>query len=513
MNFVPIHKSNPSLLHFVQESVNCFSHNEAVVYQDRRVTYQQLWTMIGAVATYLKKQGVVKGSRVGILIENSPEYIATYYGVLAAECVAIGLNTATKSRDLVNWLRHSQASWLFAEAKHRELPNISESIGKALRIIAFGEMNQSIGHLYGTWLDVQEYAHSEIDISMSFDTQSLASIIYTSGTTGHPKGVMLSHANLAANTRSILQYLELENTDSIVNVLPFYYSYGNSVLHTHMSVGGRVVLENNLVYPHKVIERMVAERVTGFSGVPSTFALILGRVDLSEYDLSAVRYMTQAGGPMPPASIRRLTDKLPDVKFFVMYGQTEASARLTYLPPDMLNKKLGSVGRPIEGVDIEIRDEGGDSVGPGVTGEIWAKGDNIMVGYWRNPMMTQEVLQNGWLKTGDLAHFDHDRYIYIDGRNSDMIKVGAHRISPKEIEEVIAELEGIEEVAAVGIPHDLLGQAIKVFVVCKPSVVLDKKVIQKHCLQNLAQYKIPKQIEFIKKLPKTASGKVKRHLL
>jgi len=196
-----------------------------------------------------------------------------------------------------------------------------------------------------------------------------------------------------------------------------------------------------------------------------------------------------------------------------MYGQTEASARLSYLPPEKLEKYAGSIGIPIPNVTLEIRDQNGSPVPTGETGEIWAAGDNIMQGYWKDPEMTATVLTGGWLKTGDLAYQDEDGFFYLVGRSSDMIKSGAHRISPNEIEEVIAELEGIEEVVALGIEDELLGQVIKVIVVLSPDSKLDKRALLAHCRKNLAIYKIPRQVDFVDEIPKTSSGKIRRFML
>jgi long-chain acyl-CoA synthetase len=247
--------------------------------------------------------------------------------------------------------------------------------------------------------------------------------------------------------------------------------------------------------------------------VPSTFALLLSRTNLAEYDLSHLRYLTQAGGPMPPATTQRLLQALPHVKLFVMYGQTEATARLSYLPPDKLLEKMGSIGMAIPGVTLEVHDEQGHQCPPGVSGEICARGDNIMLGYWDAPQTTAKILRDDWLHTGDLAHKDEDGYIFIDGRSSDMIKSGANRISPKEIEEVIAELEGVEEVGVTGIPDEILGQIIKAVIVVKPNHHLDEMSVRNHCRKNLAVYKTPKIVEFATTLPKTASGKLQRFLL
>ena len=495
------------------ESARQSPEREAVVDGNRRASYSQLRQEASAVARFLSEEGLAPGARVAILMENSVELVATLYGIWMAGGVSIALNTAAKARDHANWLRHSGAGWLVAAGGHGELPALLEREGGGLRVITVG---QSRNPLSVEPIDYQRIVATVSDGSeelASTDPSAIASIIYTSGTTGEPKGVALTHRNLASNVASILRYLELSEQDRIVNVLPFYYSYGNSVLHTHLAAGGTVICENSFMYPAKVVERMVSEGATGFSGVPSTFALLMSRTRLGEYDLGRLRYLTQAGGAMAPSAVRAMTELLPHVRFFVMYGQTEATARLTYLPPEKLGEKTGSVGIPIPGVEIDIRDERDEPVNSGATGQIWARGDNIMAGYWENPERTREVLQDGWLKTGDLAHFDEERYIFIDGRQSDMIKVGANRISPLEVEEVISELAEVEEVAALGMPDELLGQVVKVVVVPRPGATLEKRAIQQYCLKHLASYKIPKQIEIRDRLPRTASGKLQRHLL
>ncbi|MEJ2454247.1 MAG: class I adenylate-forming enzyme family protein [Candidatus Thiodiazotropha sp.] len=482
----------------------------AVSHEDQRVSYGELGRLTANVSAHLLRQGLERGDRVAILVANSANYIAIYYGIWAAGGMTVALNTQAKARDIVNWTRHAGAKWLFVDASHPELDRISELTKDTIEIIRVGKHNDS-DQGDEIWQGIVKSAESFPEIAL--EESDLASIIYTSGTTGQPKGVTLSHANLAANVDSILSYLKLNHTDSIVNVLPFYYSYGNSILHTYIAVGAKLVLENNLLYPHRVIERISNEGVTGFSGVPSTFSLILGRVKLENYDLSCLRYLTQAGGPMPPAITDRLIDTLPQVKLFIMYGQTEASARLSYLPSDKVLEKRGSIGIAIPGVTLEIRDKAGNVVAPGQTGEICAKGPNIMRGYWLDEEKTNQAIVDGWLHTGDLAHYDEDGYIYIDGRSSEMIKSGGNRISPKEVEEIIQEIEGVQEVAVVGVKDEVLGEVIKAYVVPAVGANIDMRAIQRYCKQNLAVYKIPKFVELVQVIPKTASGKVQRFAL
>jgi acyl-CoA synthetase (AMP-forming)/AMP-acid ligase II len=499
-----------SLLILLSRAVEKYPEKIAISHGLNSIQYRTLWSKISAVSNKLSDLGVSKGDRVALLLDNSIEFVIAYYSVLAIGGVVVALNTATKSRDLVNWIKHSESNVLFANSGHPELSKIVEAIPN-LKIILADETEAKIKN--SVKLDSM-FAQSDQKIpEIELQGDDLATIIYTSGTTGKPKGVMLSHKNLYHNISSILEYLNLNSDDSILNVLPFYYSYGNSVLHTHLAVGGRVILENNVAFPNKILKSMEQGRVTGFSGVPSTFALLMNRTKLGDFDLSSLRYMTQAGGAMAPSNIERLIKELPDIDFYVMYGQTEGTARLAYLPPRFLEVKRGSIGKAIPGIKLEIHDKNGKKCNPHVTGEICAKGDNIMLGYWQDPEATKSVIQNGWLKTGDLAHYDDDGFIYIDGRSSDMIKSGANRISPKEIEEVIMELDEVSEVAVIGVDDEMLGQIIKAVIVLKGGQEINKMQLLSHCRENLANYKVPKLVEFVDSLPKTPSGKVKRFML
>ena len=496
------------------DSTKRFPEREAIIQGESCVSYQQLSRRAASVAAYLRRQGLQQGDRVGILVQNSAEYVAVYYGILAAGGVVVSLNTATRARDLSNWLQHSEAGWLFAEASHPEFEALLQNLSTEIAIVEVrGSGTNTAAAQYpdlsGILADDQGLLNNPDRIA----DDDLATIIYTSGTTGHPKGVMLSHRNICTNIGSILDYLQLDHTDRVMNVLPFYYSYGNSVLHTHLAAGASIILENSMLYPRRVMERLVELKATGFSGVPSTYSLLLNRIRLDDFSLSSLRYLTQAGGALSAGSIRQLCKLVPNAIFFVMYGQTEACARLSYLPPEKIEEKAGSVGIPVSGVKLEIRNEQGELMPTGETGEIWAAGDNIMQGYWSDPEMTATVLAEGWLKTGDLAYQDEDGYFYLVGRSSDMIKSGAHRISPGDIEEVLLELDGIDEAAAIGIDDELLGQIIKAVIVSGPGSELDRRTVLAHCRKNLASYKIPKLVEFVDQLPKTSSGKIMRYKL
>lgn len=484
-----------TLVDLLARSVRLQPQAEALVQGERRINYASLWSAAMVVAAQLQQEGLQPGERVALLMDASPEYVAAYYGVLAAGGVTVALNIMAKPPELATCLQHCGARWLLHDGRavqHHALASVC------------AQLNLSELPLWTTATNAQMQI-------VSCDCESApAAIIYTSGTTGAPKGVTLSHRNLVSNINAIIRYLELTPADRVMHVLPFYYSYGNSVLHTHLVAGATVIIEPSLMYPHHLLERMVAEQVTGFSGVPATFALLLSRIRLEDYPLESLRYLTQAGGAMAPADILRVRELLPQAKFFVMYGQTEATARLSYLPPELLLEKLGSVGVAIADTEIAVLDAEAQPLPTGTVGHVCVRGPGVMLGYWQDAAASQQSLRDGWLWTGDLGHLDVDGFLYLHGRSSELIKTGAHRVSPAEIEEVVLALEGVAEAAAVGVPDALLGQVIKIWLVPQPQAQLQAQQVLAHCRRSLPIYKVPKQVAFIDALPKTASGKLRR---
>jgi len=486
---------------------------DAIITDCERINYFNLLLSVGKFASAIKKAGLSPGDRVIIYIENSIGYVISYFGVLMAGGVVVSQSTADKERHLKNIINHCEAIGIMTSGKNYHTAQNAASECPSVRFIfndgMLGQKNVASGTENRTFMDI--FFNETADFStLSRQAEDLAQIIYTSGTTGNPKGVMLSHKNLCANTSSIIEYLGLTAEERVMAVLPFYYSYGNSLLLTHIACGGSIVIDNRFAYPQKVLSRMVGERVTGFAGVPSTFAILAHKAGLKNFNLDSLRYITQAGGPMSPALASELRGALPNTKIFIMYGQTEASARLSYLEPEKLSEKLGSIGKAIPGVTLKVKNEYGQEVKPGETGEIVATGDNIMMGYWRNDEDTRRVLKEDGLHTGDLATIDDDGYLFIVSRKSDMIKSGAHRVSPKEIEELIMEDERVHEVAVIGEPDEILGESIVAMVVPRPDAELTAKDILARCRKHLPSYKVPRRIEFRDSLVKTSSGKIKK---
>ena len=347
-------------------------------------------------------------------------------------------------------------------------------------------------------------------VEKDFNKENCAEIIFTSGSTGKPKGVMISHKNLIANTQSIIEYLNLSQNDRMLVVLPFYYCYGLSLFHTHLKVGGSIVLNNSFIFLGSIIRDLKMHNCSGFAGVPSHFQILLRKSDsFKETVFTDLKYVTQAGGKLATIFIDEFRESFPDVKFIVMYGQTEATARLSYLPPDLYDKKKGSMGKGIPGVELKVINEKGEKIKPGETGEVIAHGDNIMIGYFSDEEGTRNTIKNGWLYTGDLGTVDKDGYIYLTARKKEIIKVRGKRISPKEIEAVILELKEVIDCSIEGIEDDIEGEQLKATVIVRKDALntITKESIMQHCSKHLALYKIPHIYELKQELTISATGK------
>lgn len=498
--------SHLTLLHQLKEKSAQYPDKVFFKRRNETLSYQHMLDGAERFARVLIEQGIKPGDSVALLLDNLPAYPIAYYGTLLARAAVVPLCPETRTKSLHRALAHSDAKAIIFETKNSRFVEDSPVEHR----FAIGK-KEKFPSKTTDWQDVLNNSSSKDLVDPS--EKDLAAIMYTSGTTAAPKGVMLSHRNLYTNTLSIIDYLNLQNDERLGLVLPFFYSYGNSLLHTHMAVGGSLFDIGSVAFPAFVLKGIYENQCTGISGVPTTFARLLNTKTFDSVDLSSLRYITQAGGPMTPALTAKLRKAIPNVKVIIMYGQTEASPRLSYLPPDDIDKKPASIGIAIPGVELGVYDEVGNKLGPNKEGELVARGDNIMRGYLNDEEATKRALRPEGLRTGDLAWMDEDGYFYIIGRNNDMIKAGAHRIGPKEIESVIEELQAVSQSAVVGIPDELLGEAIAAFIVKRKGAELTEKEVLKHCFEQLPRFKIPAHIIFVDELPKTETGKLQRSKL
>jgi long-chain acyl-CoA synthetase len=342
------------------------------------------------------------------------------------------------------------------------------------------------------------------------DENAAAAVLLTSGSTGQPRAVIHTFRNIAANTRSIVEYLGLTASDRAMLILPFSYTYGRSVLQTHLHAGGSVFVDPRFMYPRTVLEAIESERCTGFAGVPLTFEILRRSVDVADVPMSRLRYVTQAGGPMRPETTRWARAAFAPARLFVMYGQTEATARLTYVPPERGEEKLGSIGISIPGVELSIVDETGSVVPPGTVGHLVARGENVTPGYLDAPEETARILRGGWLWTGDLARQDADGYYWVAGRSDDLLKIAGYRVSVTEIEEILHEHPAVADAAVVGIDDPLQGSVPVAFVVPRQAADDLEAHLRRLCLERGGPHKVPAEILLVDAVPRTPSGKPRK---
>lgn len=509
--------SYSKLVHsFLEDSVANFQDKDALFYLGKWHTYREINERSNALAHLLIKLGAKKADRVAILMENSPEYAITYYAILKAGGITVAINTENHASDVQYIIRECGVHYFVTNQKYlsKNVPAfVKESPVSNVLIWSPADAKADENGIRASLISLPKALEKEsvLNPGVRLIDQDIASIVYTSGSTGKPRGATLSHLNIVTNTRSIVEYLQLSHNDRIMVVLPFHYIYGKSLLNTHFFVGGSVVVDNRFLYPAAVLQTMQEQRVTGFAGVPSTFTLLLNRSILKSYEFPTLRYLTQAGGAMAPAVQKEVAKEFDPAKLFIMYGATEASARLSFLDPADLPRKWGSIGKAIPNVELFIADENGNPLGPGNEGEIVARGANIMQGYWGQPEETMRVLRNGLYFTGDIGVTDDEGFIFIVGRARDMIKVAGNRVSTKEIEEALCEHPSVYEAAVIGVPDKLLGEVPKAFIVLKQGLRGDQKEGLIEFLKGrIASYKIPKSFEYRKDLPKNISGKIQK---
>lgn len=503
---------------FLQRSAAHLPDKVALVYDNQRLTYAEIEMMANRLANALIEHGLKRGDRVAIYLNNSIEAVVGIFAALKASGVFVVINRTTKPDKLIYILNNCRATALLADAR-METGNLTDLVMARTRSLKFtvrcGKPATEVTAKHEQCLEFEtiqaEYpAHCPPRVNIDLD---LACLIYTSGSTGDPKGVMSDHSNIDFATSSIIEYLENREDDMVINALPFSFDYGLYQLLMVFKFGGTLVLERSFAYPAAILKRIEQERVTGFPGVPTVYAILL-QMDLSPYNLSSLRYLTNTAAALPPSHIQQLRDKFSWARLYSMYGLTETK-RTLYLPPDQLDRRPGSVGIAIPGTEVWLEDEAGNWLGSGTIGELVVRGRHVMRGYWENPEATAQRYRPGPLPgervcyTGDLFRMDEEGYLYFVGRKDDIIKSRGEKVAPKEVENVLYDLKGVVEAAVVGVPDPILGEAVKAFVVVDGSRLTQAEVLA-HCRANLEDFMVPKLVEFRDELPKTTSGKIKK---
>ena len=503
-----------SLHDFLTGSAHRSPAKPALICDGRRWTYAELDDLSSRLAKLLQEHGVVPGDRVVVHLPNSLEAVVGIFATLKAGAVFVPVNATTKADKLEFILRNCRAvalitemrgptpvtQWLRAVVRSGAATGSLPAPNDGVKVMRFELLAQ----------------FPPLEATTPSREEDLACLIYTSGSTGEPKGVMCDHQQVVFASGSIIQYLGNIETDIVLSALPLSFDYGLYQLLMTFRFGGTLVLERSFAFPAVVLQKIAAERVTGFPGVPTMFALLL-RMDLSAYDLSSLRYLTNTAAALPPSHVLELHRRFSSAKLFSMYGLTETK-RTLYLPPEQIERRPGSVGIPIPGTEAWVEDENGRRCDLGETGELVIRGPHVMRGYWEVPEATAQRFRpdpetGGRLcYSGDLFRQDAEGFFYFVGRKDDIIKSRGEKVAPKEVETVLCALPGVAEAAVLGAPDPVLGQAIKAFVVRRDATLTATQVLA-HCRAHLEDFMVPQSVEFRGELPRNNSGKVDKPAL
>jgi long-chain acyl-CoA synthetase len=484
-----------NLAELLTNSAERDSDHVALKLDDFEVTYGQLDDASARVAGLLGEQGLSRGDRVGIMLPNVPYFAVCYYGVLRTGCVVVPMNVLLKRREVEFYLKDPGAKLLFAWKEFEEAAKEgADAVGAECVVVEPGEFEKRLSEV--------EPAREVADM----DPDDTAVILYTSGTTGTPKGAELTHANLKRNAEISRALFDLGSDAVTLGALPLFHSFGQTCgLNATIAAGGTLTLIPRFD-PGKALEIIQRDKVNVFEGVPTMYGAMLHHPERDKFDVSAIELCSSGGSAMPVEVLKGFEEAF-GCKVLEGYGLSETSPVASFNHRDR-ERKPGSIGTPVEGVEMKVVDDDGNEVPQGEVGEIVIRGHNVMKGYWNRADATAETIVDGWLHTGDMAKVDEDGYFFIVDRKKDMIIRGGYNVYPREIEEVLYEHPDVREVAVVGVPHDDLGEEVGAAVALKEGAEASEDDLRSYVKEQVAAYKYPRRIWFVDELPKGPTGKI-----
>lgn len=489
----------------LRKSAEKFPNRNAITFENTNITYSELNSQVECVSSNLVYDGIRKGDRVALILGNCSEFVIAYYGILRAGGVVVPVNPIFTKNEISYILSNSQAK---AVISNSSMEAIIESLKVELKQIEkqYYIGSNKAGFIWDQ-LIIGKSNDNEFPLIMEED---LAVILYTSGTTGRPKGAMLSHGNMASNAESVLKLVEFNEDDRILAALPMFHVFSMTVcINTPILSGANIVIVQRFS-PIEVIDTIFSKKVTLFPGVPTMYSFLLQLKEHSAEHFGSIRLCLSGGASMPVELLQRFEEKYKTI-ILEGFGLSE-TAPVTAFNPLKGIRKVGSVGVDIPGVINKVVDKYGNEVPRGEIGELIVKGPNVMIGYLGMPEATANAIKNDWFYTGDLAEMDNDGYIFIVDRIKDMIIVNGYNVYPREVEEVIYQHTAIVEVAVIGITDKDYGEIVKAFVVSNDESITADDILL-FCKDKLAKYKLPKQVEFKKELPKNSTGKILKRAL
>ena len=525
------------LFQFLDDAADSHPNKRAVIFQNTTIRYKKLRELSERVAANLRAEGIQPGDRVAVMLPNLPQTIIAFWGILKAGAVAVMTNPLYMDKEIVHQMRDSQSRalvtldllWPKLEPLKDHLgiekyfvTRISEALSFPLNLLyefngKRSGVSRSIpfdGRTVLPWKHLLQ-GKKRFSIALEKPKETLAMLQYTGGTTGVSKGVLLTHANLHVNIQQILPTLHHASSgaNTFLALLPYFHVYGLSTCLCLPTAVAATIVPYPRFAPLDVLKGIQKYRATILPGAPSIYIALLQQKNLSKFDLTSLRLCISGSAPMPVEYLKKFAD-ITGARIIEGYGLSEASP-ITHLNPILKANNPGSIGIPLPDTDARIVDmeNGSTPVPVGCPGELIIRGPQVASGYWNRPDETAGAFRNGWLYTGDIAVMDENGYFSIIDRKKDMIVVGGYNVYPREIDEVLHEHPLVKEAVSVGIPHPTRGETIKAYIVPIKGAQLAKEDIIAHCRKRLANYKIPRQVEFRDELPKTTVGKILRRAL
>ncbi|MDG6224266.1 MAG: class I adenylate-forming enzyme family protein [Candidatus Thermoplasmatota archaeon] len=503
------------LSEYLTKSAHRYRDKIAIKFGDQTYTYDELDRITDDLSSNMERIGIRGGDRVVVMTGNKPETVISLFTASKMGAIFVPVNPQIKQEKLKTIIDKCDPKCIMADDLNRDMVNDSVKGSDRQIIIGLGDglIDKEITNEYHIFADLCKSPDNLREMK-SPNERDVALIMFTSGSTGEPKGVTLSHANIDAASNSIIEYLNNDENDVILNAIPLSFDYGLYQAIMSIKSGGTLILEKSFTFFNQLLERIQKERVTGFPIVPSMAEILLRLGDITNYDLSSLRYITNTAQALSPKTIEKLIQMFPGVSIYSMYGLTECK-RVSFLDPSKIMEKPTSVGKAIPNTDVILLDDDRKPIHePGKIGELAVKGPHIMIGYWNDTIETErtiikdDITGERILLTGDLFRFDEEGDLYFVGRKDQVIKIGGEKATPQEVEAVITSMDGISSCVVIPIADYILGNRFICFAQSLKEVKEDD--ILRFCSERLEKYMIPKRVYFIDHMPLTANGKIDR---
>ncbi|MRH42921.1 AMP-binding protein [Aquibacillus halophilus] len=522
---------------FLEEATKQNPKMKALHFLGKELSYEEVYTQSKKLAAYLQQLGLEKGDRVSVMLPNSPQAVISYYGILMAGGIVVETNPLYQERELEYQVKDSGSKMIICldllmpkVLKVKESTSLEHVIVTGIKdYLPFPKnlLYPLVQKKQGTtavkvkqsaelhpWTSIIAKEESEFIEHVINPKEDLALLQYTGGTTGFPKGVMLTHYNLVSNVQMCKAWLgkERESQETVLGILPFFHVYGmTTVMNYSVFTGAKMILVPKFD-AEDLLKTIEKQRPSVFPGAPTIYIALLNHPKIKEFDLSSIEACISGSAPLP-TEVQEEFERVTGGRLVEGYGLTESSpvTHSNFIAPNLVH---GGIGVPWPDTESKIVVMGTDEEAEqGDIGEIVVKGPQVMKGYWNNPEETEQVLRDGWLFTGDIGYMDENGCFYVMDRKKDMIIAGGYNIYPREVEEVLYEYEGIQEVVVAGIPDPYRGETVKAYIVTKSGYHLHEESLDEFCRERMAAYKIPRIYEFREELPKTAVGKILRRKL